>query len=289
MKTTIHLVLFGILSCLIYSSSTLASSETSNHNLNALAKSLKPLNSSIEAEVMTLATHHFSNTILEQNSQDSVKRLVAKLTEFSPTKIFVEWEPSKQSQVNKEYLRYLQGELSLDERFNEVYQLGFRLARQLGHNQVFLFDDQTPFIGSLKGFSFDGFSRYAKKHNSGFFDRHEKDIVENFQHNSIIFKRVSVYEQIALRNSPQAQKINAERMHAYENRVGVQLNWIGPDWLGRWYQRNVRMSSNVLKNTQNKDRILIVVGDNHKWVLDYLFTQMPEYKVRSSWELLSKN
>lgn len=289
MKTTIHLMLCGILFCLIYASPTSASSEVPVQDLHTMAKSLKPISSGIEAEVMTLATHHFSSTILEQSSQGSVKHVVAKLVEFSPTKIFVEWEPSKQSQVNKEYLRYVQGELSIDEQFNEVYQLGFRLARQLGHKQIFLFDDQTPFIGSLKDFSFESFGHYAKTHNSGFYDRHEKDIIENFQHNSAIFKSVSVYEQIALRNSPQAQKINAERMHAYENRVGVQLNWIGPDWLGRWYQRNVRMSSNVLKNTQNKDRILIVVGDNHKWILDYLFTQMPEYKVRSSWDLLSKN
>lgn len=55
-------------------------------------------------------------------------------------------------------------------------------------------------------------------------------------------------------------------MHMYEIRVGIQ-NWLGPDWLSRWYQRNIRMASNILKLAENKDRILIIVGDNHKWIL----------------------
>ena len=70
----------------------------------------------------------------------------------------------------------------------------------------------------------------------------------------------------------------------FEIRVGIQNNWVGPDWLGRWYRRNIRMAGNVLKMTEAGDRILIIVGSNHKWVLDMLFNHIPEFQVSSSWD-----
>ena len=62
--------------------------------------------------------------------------------------------------------------------------------------------------------------------------------------------------------------------------------WIGPDWLGRWYQRNIRMMGNVMQIANNDDRILIIVGDNHKWTLDMLFENAPDFKVVSSSDYL---
>jgi len=96
----------------------------------------------------------------------------------------------------------------------------------------------------------------------------------------------SLYDRFTLMNSPQAANINAQRMHLYEVRVGIQKDWLGPDWLGRWYRRNVRMMSNVLKLAEKDHRILIIVGDNHKWTLDMLFENTPDFKLESSWQLL---
>ena len=75
-------------------------------------------------------------------------------------------------------------------------------------------------------------------------------------------------------------------MHMYEIRVGIQENWIGPDWLSRWYQRNIRMASNILKLSKSEDRILVIVGDNHKWTLDMLLENTPDFEVVSSWDYL---
>lgn len=263
-------------------------SECQKNDLACHVVKLQHINSSIAAEVMVLATHHFSQKILLENNQRELQLLNTQLLAFKPTKIFVEWEPEIQQKVDKLYQQYQKGELSLKERHNEVFQLGFKLAKLAQLDKVYLLDDQTPFIGSLDGFSFEKLLAKAKQNDDGFYNRHESEIVEKFRQNQALYQSLSLFQQIALRNSPQAQQINSKRMHAYENRIGIQANWMGPDWLGRWYRRNVRMSSNVLKYTQNEDRVLIIVGDNHKWILDYLFAQMPEFTVKSSWELLSR-
>lgn len=261
--------------------------------LEAAAEKLENYEVPTQAEIMVLGTFHFRKDVLEPEGQNSISELVSKLSVYKPTKVVLEWVPSRLSEINNDYQSYLAGNLDIEDRENEVYQLGFRLARELKHDSLYLFDDQTEFIGSLSDFargsdpfSFDAFGKYAQENDSGFFNMHEKTLIEKFQQNQETFQNQSIYDQIALRNSPQAQKINTTRMHMYEIRVGIQKNWVGPDWLGRWYRRNVRMTSNLLKIANKGDRILVIVGDNHKWTLDILIESTPDFQLASSWDLL---
>ncbi|MCE7992505.1 MAG: hypothetical protein HEP71_11010 [Roseivirga sp.] len=245
------------------------------------------------AEIMVVGTFHFRTDVLEPENQNSISQLVSKLSGYKPTKIVLEWVPSRLTEINDDYRSYLAGDFDIADKPNEVYQLGFRLAQELRQDSLYLFDDKTEFIGSLSDFSrgsdpfsFDAFSEYARENDSGFFDQHEKTLIEKFQQNQQVFQNQSIYDQIALRNSPQAQKTNITRMHMYEMRVGIQKNWVGPDWLGRWYRRNIRMTSNLLKMADEEDRILVIVGDNHKWTLDILIENTPDFELASSWDLL---
>ena len=254
---------------------------------------LKPYTVSEQAKVMVLGTYHFRQEQnydeLSSENQSQIQRVLAALAEFQPTKVVLEWEPSDAEATNRTYQSYLNGEFKIDSLPNEAYQLGFRMARKMGHDSIYLFDDQTPFIGSLQDFSFDGFSEYANQHDKGFYDQHESLIIERYQQNQEILKSQNLFDNLLLRNSMEATRFNAKRMHMYEVRVGIQKSWVGPDWLGRFYQRNIRMMANVLKFADTeKDRILIIVGDNHKWVLDSLFEYTPDFQLVSSYDYLLK-
>ena len=239
-----------------------------------------------EAQVMILGTLHFDETALEASAQAGIDSLLIKLARYAPTKIVLEWEPSRQAETNRQYQAFLRDSFDISQRYNEVYQLGFQLGKRLQHDSLFLFDDQTPFIGSLEDFSFDGFTTYADANDAGFYDKHLDSLIQFFTHNQEILRTKSLHEHICWLNAPEMQHINAQRMHMFEVRAGIQDSWIGPDWLGRWYQRNVRMMSNVLTFSAPGDRILIIVGDNHKWILDTLFGFTPDFEVVSSWEIL---
>ena len=238
------------------------------------------------SKIMILGTLHFRDDILETENQEGITKLIEALSTYAPTKVVVEWEPSRHAATNRAYRDYLAGSFDISNRSNEVYQLGFRLAQYMGHDSIYLFDNQTEYIGSLENFSFDAFTTYAKQNDSGFYDRYEQSLIETFDNNQDILNGHALYDRIAIMNSPAAQKINANRMHMYEIRVGIQKNWLGPDWLSRVYQRNVRMASNVLKMAESGDRILVIVGDNHKWTLDMLFENIPDFELVSSWEHL---
>ena len=261
--------------------------------LEKVASSLRNYDSLSTAEVMVVGTFHFGKEVLGAEEQASLQDLIKQLGAYSPTKIVLEWEPHRMEEVNTAYQAFLQDSFDIAHRNNEVYQLGFRLAQELGHDSLYLFDDQTEYIGSLEAFgeeddpfSFDLFLKYAEEEDAGFYDKHLEPLQEIFGQNQALLKELRPKDRIALLNSPEKQKINAQRMHMLELRIGIQKNWVGPDWLGRWYRRNLRMLANTLKLAEQQDRLLIIVGDNHKWALDQMYEATPDFTLVDSWEYL---
>lgn len=257
--------------------------------LEKIASDLKVYDSLAQYEVMVVGTAHFGKEVLTTENQKEISRLIDKLAAYNPTKIVLEWEPSMQSKVNNAFQKFLNDDYDISNKENEVFQLGFRLGKKVKHDSLYLFDNQTEFIGSLEGFTFDSFLSYAKENDEGFYNQYEKLIGEVFTEYQEKLKSLSLYDRTLLMNSPKAQEMNARRMHMFEMRVGIGKSWIGPDWVGRFYQRNVRMVGNVLKFAEEGDRILIIVGDNHKWILDMLFDYTPDFNVVSSWDNLTGN
>ncbi len=242
-------------------------------------------------EILVLATFHFRNSdqyeVLENRNQSLIDSLLEKLAVFKPTKVILEWQPRNAERANQNYQKFLDGEFDINDRENEGYQLGYQLAKKMGHEQVYLFDDQTEFIGSLEDFSFSSFEAYAQENDDGFYNKYDSLLTVIFQSNQALSDSLNLYEYIKYLNSPNNERFNVQRMHLREVKVGIQESWIGPDWLGRWYQRNVRMFANVLAmENKPEDRLLIIVGDNHKWVLDMLFEFSAEFKVVQPSEFL---
>ncbi|MFZ6052614.1 DUF5694 domain-containing protein [Halocola ammonii] len=236
-----------------------------------------------KSEVLVVGTYHFDSEMetdeLSSESQQEIERLLDALGAFQPTKIFIEVEPEATVTFNQRYRDYLRSEFEIKSRPNEIYQLGFRLARNMGHDSIFLFDNQTEFIGSLENFSFSSFFHYADSLDAGYYDRHLEKIKRTWSHNDSTLKSLPLYDRIRLMNSSELCSTNAQRMHMLELRVGIGESWVGADWLARFYQRNIRMMGNVLKSSTTEDRIIIIVGANHKWILDQLFENTPDFKV----------
>lgn len=252
---------------------------------------LKNFDSIPRTEVMILGTYHFAQEDTDEISEENQKQLegiIAALNEYKPTKVVIEIEPEHSETYQKAYQDYLNGSFDISHKANEVFQLGFQLAKKAGHDSIYLFDNHPPFIGSLADFSFQGFEDYAKLNDSGFYDRHLQTILDTYAFNDSLIKTLPLYDRIAALNSPQMQRYNTQRMHMYEIRAGIGKNWIGADWLGRWYQRNIRMMGHLLKMTGPDERIICIVGDNHKWILDQLIQNTPDLELVPSYSFLEK-
>lgn len=270
---------------------TMSCESKKSHDEGTLNETLSAFDAIPKSKVMIVGTHHFNQEDhydeLSDENQVHIQSIINKLAEFKPTKVVIEKEVQNDSLFNALYLQYRSNPLFIDSLPNEAFQLGFRLAHIMNHDRIYLFDDQTEFIGSLENFTFDNFGTYADNNDSGFYDIYKDIIVESYATIQDSLSQLDLYQNVVVRNSPVMTHWNAQRMHAYEIRVGIQKSWIGPDWLARYYQRNIRMMANIMSyNDRGQDRIVVIVGDNHKWVLDLLFDNNPEFEVESSYEFL---
>ncbi|MDX5438044.1 MAG: DUF5694 domain-containing protein, partial [Pontibacter sp.] len=101
------------------------------------------------AQVMLLGTFHFSHRnldiiktekseqldVMTPESQQDIRKITGKLAKFRPTKIAIESFPENQPKIDSLYQAYLEGRYEL--KADEIDQLAFRLAKQLGHKRVY--------------------------------------------------------------------------------------------------------------------------------------------------------
>jgi hypothetical protein len=100
------------------------------------------------AEVLVLGVYHMANPgrdihnmrsddVLAPKRQAEIGQLVEVLKRFRPTRVAVERD-AFDSRIAKDYADYVAGSHELSR--NEVEQIGFRVARELGHKAVYPVD-----------------------------------------------------------------------------------------------------------------------------------------------------
>ncbi|MEM9053057.1 MAG: DUF5694 domain-containing protein, partial [Bacteroidota bacterium] len=115
-----------------------------------------------EHEALLIETFYYNNPgadvaktksfdILNSKSQDELSIISAKIKAYEPTKIFVERPHDEPSELDSLYTLYSNDEYfsqnSLSEFYikNEIFQLAFRTAKDIGLNKVFGIDYSTSF------------------------------------------------------------------------------------------------------------------------------------------------
>ena len=96
--------------------------------------------------VMILGSSHLANPgmdgfnykmddVLAPKRQREIEQLVAQLKPFRPTKIALEADERFDAEINANYQCYLKGTYEL--KRGEGDQIGFRLAKQMGHPKLY--------------------------------------------------------------------------------------------------------------------------------------------------------
>src|SRR5215472_9124171 len=120
-----------------------------------------------KARVLVLGVFHMANPgkdmfnlqvddVLAPKRQKELSDLAGTLKKFQPTKIALESSAGSEK-IRKQYEDYLAGNYSLTR--SESDQIGFRLAKELGHKQIYGIDIQGDF-------PFDPIMEFAKKNGT---------------------------------------------------------------------------------------------------------------------------
>lgn len=244
-----------------------------------------------KAKAMVLGVFHFSNPgldgykptfpfdILASKRQKELDILLEKIAAYKPTKILVEVSRIKgDSAYAVAYNNYLKGTFTIDDRQNEIFQIGFKLAKKLGHNRVYCSDAVNKWCGAeLDWDNYDSDS-YLKAH--GQYDksvRYDYDVM--YRRNDSLKTVQTLTEHLMYINHP-SNRLKDHQAYLTGILEGAGDNYLGADAVSKWYQRNLRIFANAydVTNFDEEERILMIYGSGHVWQLRQFFTDSPDYE-----------
>ncbi|MFZ0796352.1 MAG: DUF5694 domain-containing protein [Terriglobales bacterium] len=216
-------------------------------------------------EILVLGTYHMSNPgrdvyniqaddILSPKRQQEITQLIEVLKRFHPTKIAIEADFGSQ-RVEQQYSDYLAGKYTLSR--NEIDQIGYRLAKELGHRAVYPVDEEGDFPmrrvvnyakANGRAEKLDaitaGWGTMVKEEDDFLRSHTVLEMLEHMDSDSRVAKDVALYYGCVPYGDP--------------------YDYAGPDLLAAWYQRNIRIYSNIVRLIESpNDRILVIYGAGH--------------------------
>ena len=214
-------------------------------------------------QVLILGTFHFDRArdgsdiiakehidITTDHNQKELQAIIDQLVQFNPKKIAVEWRPNNQSIIDSLYNAYKEGNYKLGK--HETFQIGFKLAKILGHSKVYCIDNNPPFSDYIN--SIDDWENYAD--SLGHLELWRSYDTENKRYNSYmdtIQRHLNVSDYLNIINS-QKHSIRTKQLWTTGLvNVDYEENYLGADVVARWYQRNIRLFSTA-KNLVKKMR-----------------------------------
>jgi hypothetical protein len=216
-------------------------------------------------EILILGTFHMANPgrdvhnmqaddMLSPRRQKEIAALIEVLKRFRPTKVAVEADVDSHP-VMQRYADYVAGKYTLTR--NETEQIGFRLAKELGHHSIYPVDEEADF-------PYERVQNFAKANGrAAEFDAISAGAGSRVQEQGAFLASHTVLEML--------EHMNADATVAGD--VAIYFSWVpfgdpgdyaGPDLLAAWYQRNIRIYHNIRALVSAPDeRILVLYGAGH--------------------------
>jgi len=239
-----------------------------------------------KAQVLVVGTFHFDYPgldahqieekdkvdVLKEPKKSEVTELVDYIKKFKPTKIAI--EATTQWKATEKLNKYKNGEYR--EERDERFQLGMRIANDLGLDTLFTIDASTMAQDIEKLDSLYS-AKLWKDFDFKSDDPYEVYVNKWFEAKDKMAIKMNLLDYFKL--------INNRESHQYG--YGTYLigdfkldNERGADILSFWwYNRNVRIFRKMQTIVESpKDRILVIFGNGHAAVLRQLIESSPEFE-----------
>ena len=233
------------------------------------------------AQVLVVGSYHMSNPgldavnitaddVLAPKRQREIEELGSRLARFRPTKVAVEIPFGRDSASNSLYRRYRQGGHVLDR--TEMQQLGFRVAKSAALPRIYGIDyDLDVNVAAVLV--------WALTHGQPELATAAQSLSARLVAEAdSMMKGATVTEIVTALNSARADSAHGIYMAAL--RVGADTSYPGATMTARWYERNLRIVSNILRLIEApSDRVLVIIGAAHGPILRELLGRVPGVRV----------
>ncbi|HBS11714.1 MAG TPA: hypothetical protein DEO36_04105 [Flavobacteriaceae bacterium] len=220
-----------------------------------------------QTEILLIGTFHFNNPgadvvktktfdINTKSSQNDLKEIAKKITEFKPTKIFVEWPYKQQNSLDSTYAKFKKDGIY---KTDEIYQIAFRAGKLIDEAQIIAIDyNDTNFpFGKLMASIKKNKQTDIEMYLTATIKRLEKDT------NDKIDSNISLKEML-YDNNTKEERDDMNEFYEKILTVGDNEDFIGAYLTSEWMRRNLYMWSLLKKNTTiNDERVMVLLGSSH--------------------------
>jgi hypothetical protein len=222
--------------------------------------------------ILVLGVYHLNSNgedVTTPKRQKEIGEIVALLKKFQPTKIAVE-ALFDNVKINEDYSQYLAGNYQLNT--NEINQIGFRLAKELNHARVYPIDWRNKF-DLLPVMTFANANKQGAVVQKGMarFTAQEQQLRK-------LIKTATIREILRFLNNDESVKEVDYLMLTTLVHVGKDNNYVGTDVLAGWYERNLKIFTNLTRIIERgEDRVLVIIGSGHVKLLRQFIEETGEY------------
>lgn len=215
--------------------------------------------------------------VQSEKRQKEMEALVEALARFRPTKIAVEY-PVGHAKIQEAYQAWLKGERKLGD--DETEQIGFRLARRLGHDRIHPVDHKLDmdFDAVMKAIE-----KYGQKETfeKGF--GVAKAMVGETQR---LLETGTVAGALRYMNDP-ALLDSTHGLYLLTAQIGGPGDPVGAKVVADWYERNLFIYANLVRLVESpEERVLLVIGAGHAKLLRDYIAQSPNLRLEEAVDYL---
>lgn len=219
---------------------------------------------------------------LSERRQAEIAGVVAQLAAFKPTRILIEGDADWQAKADERLQGYLAGTFSIADRPNEIYQLGFRLAKAAGVSRLTCVDVRGREYPDMPQ-SLDEVRTLARRRNEEQLldGPWEKRFTALYEHDDEAKSRLPLRDTLVYINSPARLRQGHGHYLTGLFRVGAGSDYVGADNLtGYWYNRNLRIFANILRAAERPDdRLVVIFGAGHLPIIRHAAECSPEIEL----------
>lgn len=233
-------------------------------------------------EILLLGTFHFGESNIDFTSTDIQKQLEAfarRLAEFCPDTVAIELADHEQEIVSSSYEKFQLEDLKNPKKIcaglgeicmfgntrllsytEEAVQIGYRLAKMLSLPKIHAIDIDSglsgeletvyPFLGETIGMLGQAMTEHAND-----------SLMEQYKYYNTEFSALN------------------HRIYLKANSVQINGEYIGSKLVTSWYERNLKIYSNLQRLAQNSKRLFVVYGAGHLQILRDLIQADPNFKL----------
>ncbi|MBK7811588.1 MAG: hypothetical protein IPI50_10155 [Saprospiraceae bacterium] len=251
-------------------------------------------------KVYLLGTFHFAQTdssydVLSEKNQKSISKLCEIIKIQRPDKVFIERMPDfeYQNKMDSFYQAFKLGDSR--NRRNEIWQVAFRVARDLNHKTIYSCDHPGQY-----GFLYSQIEEYASNHQQTDLLNGKGNGITNpvsslINEDSLLFHS-DLLDYMRWLNSKKVQQSS----HAHYISVYPQLGntnvffydsyyFLGSDLTVDWYRRNIKIYSKMIAQLDYKEEaIFLIMGNDHIPIIRHLFESNPYFEVMDTENWLGK-